>query len=295
MNNLNEKEPTAVDSPYEFDFTYVTTTARIALYDDLRSAPRVTEISPAETTIYIENLASKIYEQSKLAGGEIPYTVIREVSENFIHARFKEIIVSILDNGNTIRFADQGPGILNKDKARLPGFSSAIEPMKKYIRGVGSGLPIVSEYLGFSHGSITIEDNLGAGSVVTISMVDEESRSDSYLRSESASTAQPSKVEHASPLKQPDDVETSKKSTLEESRVPRSQILTPPLTPREREFLPIFLSEGALGVTEISRLTEIPASSTHVTLQKLEQAGLIEKVGKKRVLTDLGYEIAQNL
>ena len=56
-----------------------------------------------------------------------------------------------------------------KDKAQLPGFTSAIEPMKHYIRGVGSGLPIVKEYLDFSHGTISIEDNLGTGAVVTIS------------------------------------------------------------------------------------------------------------------------------
>ncbi len=298
MNNLDATEPTAANSPYEFDFTYVTTTARIALYDDLRSAPRVIEITPAETTSYIENLASKIYEQSKMAGGEIPYTVIREVSENFIHARFKEIIVSILDNGNTIRFADQGPGILNKEKAQLPGFSSAVEPMKKYIRGVGSGLPIVREYLGFSHGSITIEDNLGAGSVVTISMVDEKDRADAYLRPDHQTDRQNNNDSEAN-KKTPSSGRRAEKVEVEipkeEGRIPRSQILTPPLTPREREFLPIFLSEGALGVTELSRLTDIPASSTHVTLQKLEQAGLIEKVGKKRMLTDLGYEIAQNL
>ena len=41
--------------------------------------------------------------------------------------------------------------------------------MKSYIRGVGSGLPIVKEYLDFTHGTISIEDNLGTGSVVTIS------------------------------------------------------------------------------------------------------------------------------
>ena len=135
------------DPSQAYDFTYVPTIARIALYDDLRSAPRITEIQPATTAEYIENLASKIYEQAKLAGGTIPYTVIREVTENFIHARFAEIIVSILDQGNTIRFADQGPGINQKEKAQLPGFTSAIEPMKRYIRGVGSGLPIVREYL----------------------------------------------------------------------------------------------------------------------------------------------------
>ena len=113
------------------------------LYDDLRSAPRVVEIKPADTAAYIEALASTVYEQSHGAGGTIPYTVIREVSENFIHARFKEVVVSILDKGNTIRFADHGPGIPSKEKAQMPGFSSAVEPMKNYIRGVGSGLPIV--------------------------------------------------------------------------------------------------------------------------------------------------------
>ena len=147
---------------------------RIALYDDLRSAPRVVEIKPADTAAYIEALASTVYEQSHGAGGTIPYTVIREVSENFIHARFKEVVVSILDKGNTIRFADHGPGIPSKEKAQMPGFSSAVEPMKNYIRGVGSGLPIVREYLESSHGTITIEDNLGTGAVVTVSLVREE-------------------------------------------------------------------------------------------------------------------------
>ena len=157
-----------------FDYSFVDTVGRIALYDDLRSAPRVAEIKPADTAAYIEALASTVYEQSHGAGGTIPYTVIREVSENFIHARFKEVVVSILDKGNTIRFADHGPGIPSKEKAQMPGFSSAVEPMKNYIRGVGSGLPIVREYLESSHGTITIEDNLGTGAVVTVSLVREE-------------------------------------------------------------------------------------------------------------------------
>lgn len=157
--------------PDGYDYTRVNSIARIALYDDLLSAPRVTEIQPAPTGEFIETLASAIYEQAKDSGGTIPYTVIREVAENFIHAQFAEATVSILDHGNTIRFADQGPGIRFKDRVQLPGFTSAIEPMKSYIRGVGSGLPIVKEYLEFSHGTISIEDNLGTGAVVTISLV----------------------------------------------------------------------------------------------------------------------------
>ena len=112
-----------------FDYSYVDATARVALYDDLKSTPRITKIDPAPTNDYIESLTVTVYDQAKQSGGKIPYSVVREVSENFIHAQFKEIVVSILDDGNTIRFADQGPGIAEKKKAQEPGFSSAIEPM----------------------------------------------------------------------------------------------------------------------------------------------------------------------
>lgn len=248
------------------DFSYVSTTARIAIYDDLKSAPRIIEIPPNETTVYIEKLTSNIYEHAQKKGGSIPYTVIREVSENFIHARFKEIVVSILDSGNTIRFADQGPGITNKEKAQLPGFSSAIEPMKHYIRGVGSGFPIVKEYLNISQGSITIEDNLETGAVITISMVNNYSHpSNSYS------------------------------SVQNQTKKPRTRTIIPPLSQRERSFLPFLLSEGSLGVTDLSHLTNTPMSSTHLTLQKLEQAGLVKKIGQKRMLTDYGFEVAQTI
>lgn len=246
-----------------FDFTYVKTTARIAVYDDLRSAPRVIEIPPGPTNEYIEALASTTFDYAKRCGGSIPYTAIREVSENFIHARFNEIVVSILDDGNTIRFADQGPGIAHKEQAQLPGFTSAIEPMKKYIRGVGSGLPIVKEYLEFSHGHISIEDNLDTGAVVTISLRDDP----------------------------------AEKPAPEPARRPHKRsVPTPPLTQRERDFLELFLEEGALGVTDLVNLTDAPQSSTHATLKKLEEAGLIEKTaGRKRILTDMGYEVASSL
>ncbi len=144
--------------------------ARIAAYDDLLSAPRMVEIPPSDIASYIDKIASTTYEMALALGGVIPYTVIREVSENFIHAQFKEITVSILDHGCTIRFADQGPGIENKDRAQLPGFSSATSEMKEYIRGVGSGLPMVKEYLKFSNGRLVIEDNIQDGAVVTIAV-----------------------------------------------------------------------------------------------------------------------------
>lgn len=240
------------------------TTARVALYDDLLSAPRITKIDPAPTVDYIENLASTIYEQAKLSKGSIPYSVIREVSENFIHAQFREIVVSILDDGNTIRFADQGPGIQDAEKAQKPGFTSAIEPMKDYIRGVGSGLPIVREYMADRKGSIVIEDNLESGAVVTVSLI----------RKEPAS---------AKPTPTP--------VSLGASFAPHI-----PLSDRERTFLRLFLREGDLGVTDIFSLTDIPKTTVHNTLSKLEESGLIEiSIGKKRKLTELGRQVILNL
>lgn len=241
-----------------FDYSFVTATARVALYDDLKSAPRITKIEPARTNEFIEHLATTVYEQSKLAGGSIPYTLIREVSENFIHAQFREIVVSILDGGNTVRFADQGPGIREKEKAQQPGFSSAIEPMKDYIRGVGSGFPIVKDYLDDRHGSIAIEDNLTAGAVVTISLVDRPKQD----RGERAGTFLP--------------------------RIP--------LTDREQSFIMLLQREGDLGVSELAELTGTAVSTTHNTLRKLEEAGAVEiSAGKKRSLTPLGYDLAATL
>ncbi|MGN0301933.1 MAG: ATP-binding protein [Anaerotardibacter sp.] len=164
------KKATSID----FDYTYITYPARIAIYDNLKSAPQVIEIQGGPTHEYIEKIASLTYQHAKNLGGLIPYAAIREVSENFIHANFNEIVVSILDKGNTIKFCDQGPGIKNKDLVQEPGFTSATEPMKRYIRGVGSGFPLVKEYLQFSHGYIQIEDNVNQGSVVTISLIPKE-------------------------------------------------------------------------------------------------------------------------
>ena len=240
------------------DYSRALTSARIAYYDDLASAPRITEIPPNTTTEFIEQLASTIYTQAQQAGGSIPYTAIREVSENFIHAQFKEIIVSILDKGNTIRFSDQGPGIAQKEKAQMPGFSSATEPMKRYIRGVGSGLPLVKEYLSFKHGRITIEDNLKSGAVVTISVTPENTKREPL------------------PYK-------------------NREIIVPHLNAREKEVLILFTQSNTLRLTDVKDELKISNSTTHRILSKLEEYGLIESTGKLRSLTELGNRTVEQL
>ncbi len=285
QSTLSQNQDPMPDETY--DYSNVDTTARIAFYDDLRSAPRITTISPAPTLEYIEALATTTYDQAKSCGGLIPYTIIKEVSENFIHARFKEITVSIFDGGNTIRFADQGPGITQKEKAQLPGFSSAIEPMKKYIRGVGSGLPIVKEYLKFSNGTIYIEDNMDTGTVVTISvMPNKQHEQMSYSQETSLGDHLYKNVFS----------QATSQNQFEAYELARIRMAAAPLSQRDKNFLLMLLDEGSLGITELSKLTETPVSTTHHTLTKLEEAGLVECVGRsKRLLTPLGRDVAASL
>ena len=143
--------------------------ARIAVYDDASAAPRVVLIEPCEVRDYLEQITGAVNKLSHEQGGTIPFMVIREIVENFIHAYFQAPTITILDGGNTIRFSDQGPGIKEKKLALEYGTSSATEDMKHYIRGVGSGLPYAQQYMVDKGGSLQIEDNIAGGTVVTIS------------------------------------------------------------------------------------------------------------------------------
>lgn len=263
-----------------FDYTFVYTTARIAVYDDLRSAPRIVEVEPDETSAYIEHLSQEIYQQAQALGGSIPYTVIRELSENFIHARFAEVVISIFDHGDTIRFADQGPGISHKVQAQQPGFTSASESMKDYIRGVGSGLPLAREYLAVAGGSLCIEDNMGSGAVVTISL---------------ARDVKPVE-EAAAPARTVDTASAQDPVLREDAPKPSAKEDVPQLNERQKRVLGLFTTHGALGVTDIVKLTSMPQSSVHKELTHFEAQGILEKTaGQKRVLTPYGEDIASRV
>lgn len=167
------EEPTLgkLPNPLEQETEYPIS-GRIAIYDNIRSIPRIVEINYDSITRFLDETPQKIYAISHELGGKIPYTIIKEVVENLIHANFTEIIITILNNGNHIIISDQGPGIADKEKAFLPGFTSATSVMKKYIRGVGSGLPIVKETIFFSGGSVDITDNIKKGTVISLKIGD---------------------------------------------------------------------------------------------------------------------------
>lgn len=157
-------------SPTGSDHLQSTYTTRISVYDDMLSTPRVIVVEQTDVRTYLEDVTNTVHRTMKEQGGHLSLMIIRELVENFIHAQFSEPVISILDNGDTIRFADQGPGIDDKERAFEFGVTSADRFKKRYIRGTGAGLPMVQQYVEAAGGAISVEDNLGAGTVVTVSV-----------------------------------------------------------------------------------------------------------------------------
>lgn len=260
---------------------FTLTHARIAIWDSPQAAPRTIDIDPSGMTVrdYIEALTIQTYNLSHEAGGSLPYTVIREVTENFIHANFQELIISILDGGNTIRFADQGPGIPDKDKAQLPGFTSATTEMKDVIRGVGSGFPIVNEYLSVSGGQLSIDDNIREGTVVTISLTNERESSGPLHEEQTPFEPIQSQSQHSFPEARNEVMEPRRYMSLAQEKISR----------REDDVMRLFLTENALGPTDLKNILGISLGTASRTLNNLEEAGyLVSNSSKKRLLTEDG-------
>lgn len=335
-----------------YDYDYVESTARIAVYDDLLSSPQIIDIEPNSTREFINELATSVYSSAKQAGGTIPYSIILQVAQNFIHSQFQEMVVSVLDGGNTIRFSDQGPGIPNKEKAQQPGYSSATAQMKRYIDGVGSGLPIVREYMETKHGTVRIEDNMNSGAVVTISLnasaetssMEALHEQEPYLQAAPAQEPYPQAPQNQAaamaaflqaggpvaaaypqqaPLQTMQDfqpqgaypqagtvnplVNAIGMAPAAAGAVPNSVAFAPSpagdplevamsmLSQRALQIVKLFVYEDIWGVKDISEETDIPTSSTYTELKKLEEAGMMTRLGKKYKLTELGERVAQNL
>ena len=241
----------------EQDYIEVSSPARIAVYDDFRSAPRIVEVEVEETRDFLGHLAAKIYEEEQAAGGKIAYSVIKQVSENFIHAGFKEMVVSIFPGGKEIRFSDQGPGIENVEDVLRPGFSTATQAMKKYIDGVGSGLPIAKEYLTLNNGCIEIESNLNHGCVITLK-------------------------------------ENVEENVVIPANFSKEVAINSKLSARQFSILHMLASGETFGNKQIAEELELPQSSVHNELNKLQDMNMVEKVGTKRRITDLGLQVIHN-
>lgn len=296
---------------------------RIAIYDDMLSTPRVIVIDKADIRTYLDEITNTVYRSMKEQGGHLSLMVIRELVENFIHAHFSEPVVSILDGGNTVRFADQGPGISDKERAFEFGITSANQDQKRYIRGTGAGLPMVEQYLENAGGAISIEDNLNQGTVVTVSVdrdrVEEITRSVSrgaVVRGASSNSCHPSsnradqsqaqppsyrnptqtyqQFDHEFSTNQQTPLQPAFSSPLKtdfQGHQPNAQnVLGSSLHVSERgvQALQFIYENGMAGPTELAGAYGESTPTWSRELATLSSIGLVVKQGQKRVLTDVG-------
>jgi hypothetical protein len=224
---------------------------RLAIYDSPLAAPQVVSLRGEDFHALVGELSARTYQVSRERGGRVPFVVIREIMENLIHAYFRNATITVLDEGNTIRVTDQGPGIGDKERALLPGFSTATAAMRHVIRGVGSGLPVAKEQMQFVGGTLTLEDNLDHGTVVTLSI--------------SREAAPPSPVPDPLPRRRLD------------------------VSPRQKKVLLLIAELGAAGPTIIAKELDMSHSTAYRELQALQALSLVTGKGRgKRTLTEEG-------
>lgn len=242
---------------------------RIAVYDNMRSIPRIIDLNFNDINNFINETSEKTYNLSHEIGGSIPYTLIKEIIENLIHADFKEVVITVLDRGNHIIVTDQGPGIEDKEKAFLPGYTTATSKMKEYIRGVGSGFPIIKETITFSGGSIDVKDNIKRGTVISLKL---------GLTKDGEKVHDPGSEPAAVP---PSGIESEKKTQIDILDKFNGKLLSD----RQKKILFVILELEEAGPSKISKELGFSLSTSYRELIYLEKNKLLtsSSSGKRRL------------
>ena len=237
---------------------------RIAVYTG-GGTPEITEVSASDPGSATRKFTRFVSEKVREAGGRVPEESIREVVENLIHADYRGVVISVLDNGNVVRVSDKGPGVENKSRAMEFGFSGAAPGDLGEIRGVGAGLGIARAAAEKVNGTLTIEDNIGGGTVATISVAGDEA----VTEEKEAAPPPPQR-------RYPDGV-------------PRMNI-----SERQQKVLITVLECGEVGPSTVADRLEISVSTAYRDLSVLEEHGLVmaDESGK-RLISPLGRDLVE--
>lgn len=237
---------------------------RVAVYPE-GGEPEVTEVAAASPRAATIKFSRLVMEKIGELGGRVPEAAIREVVENLIHAAYKGVVISVLDGGRTVRVSDKGPGVEDKTRAMEFGFSGATAEALREIRGVGAGLGIAQAAVAKVGGAISVEDNIGGGTVTTISV----------------------------PAEGRLDPESPSPPTTEQRRypdgVPRMNI-----SERQQKALITVLECGEVGPSTVADRLEISVSTAYRDLSVLEEHGLVlsDETGK-RLVSPLGRDLVE--
>jgi DNA-binding transcriptional ArsR family regulator len=237
---------------------------RIAVYPG-GGTPEITEVSASNPGSATRKFTRFVSEKVREAGGRVPEESIREVVENLIHAGYRGVVISVLDDGNVVRVSDKGPGVENKSRAMEFGFSGAAPGTLGEIRGVGAGLGIARAAAEKVGGTLTIEDNIGGGTVATISAAGDEA-----VTEEREGAPPPPQRRY------PDGV-------------PRMNI-----SERQQKALITVLECGEVGPSTVADKLEISVSTAYRDLSVLEEHGLVmaDESGK-RLISPLGRDLVE--
>jgi hypothetical protein len=238
---------------------------RIAVYPR-GGEPEVTEVAAANPRSAAVKFTKFVMDKVGEAGGRVPEESVREVVENLVHAEYRGVVISILAAGNVVRISDKGPGVQRKDRAMEFGFSGATAEALHEIRGVGAGLGIARAAAEKVGGTVVIEDNIGGGTVATISVPGEESNAEDR---EPSSNPPPQR-------RYPDGV-------------PRMNI-----SERQQKVLITVLECGEVGPSTVAERLEISVSTAYRDLSVLEEHGLVgtDESGK-RIISPLGRDLVE--
>jgi len=238
---------------------------KVAVYPK-SGEPEVSEVSASSPGAASGKFSKLVMEKVRTFGGSVPEDALRELIENLIHAEFRGVVISVLENGNIVRVSDKGPGIEHKDRAFEFGFSGARPEAIREIRGVGAGLGIARAAAEKAGGTVTIEDNIGGGTVATISV------------GETAGV--PGHRKH---------VDSQVPQRRYPDAVPKMNI-----SERQQKVLITVLESGEVGPSTVAERLEISVSTAYRDLSVLEEHGLVaSSESGKRVITPLGRDLVE--
>ncbi len=247
------------------DFEGAAIGVKVAVYHD-GGEPEVSEVSAANHGAAASKFAKLVMEKVREARGRVPEEAVRELIDNLVHAGYKGVVISVFDGGNVVRISDKGPGVVDKARVFERGFSGASEEALREIRGVGAGLELARTAAEKAGGTVTIEDNIGGGTVATIS-VNKETRQE--VRDETP-------LRPAQTRRYPD-------------AVPKMNI-----SERQQKALITVLESGEVGPSTVADKLEISVSTAYRDLSVLEEHGLVAAAESgKRQITPLGRDVVE--
>jgi hypothetical protein len=320
----------AAEAPSPVEAHTPSYSVRIASYDSLTSLPRTFDLAGSDFSKVVEDASAKVYALCREKGGSIPYIVLREALENLIHADFRDAIVTVFPDGNTVRISDHGPGISDVRRAFQPGFTTASGKLLSNIKGVGSGLPIIKESMELMGGTVTIEENLDCGCVLTISSThvpppasepdadpsdhergqepdfeapsrfpeSSKASSSAELRKRSGdmlTSAMPASA--ADPMQEVQAVQSKMEQGQPKSKASgdghelSDEAIDAALTSRQKKVFLLIAEMGEVGPSVVTKELDISLSTAYRDLVTLEELNLVVSMeGGKRKLTRRGID-----